>query len=121
MNHQIIITPAGEKMAILPLADLAALQDALDAAHAANAMSAIARGEMETLTSEEVAAGLSAPTPLAFWREKRGLTQKELGKAAGISQSYVAALEQGARKGDPSLFKRLATTLRTRMEDIVED
>ena len=120
MTYQIITTPAGEKLAILPLSELAALQDALDAAEAANAMAAIACGEMETLTGEEIVAGLAAPTPLAFWREKRGLTQKDLGTAAGIGQSYVAALEQGARKGDPALFKRLASALRVRMEDIVE-
>ena len=76
--------------------------------------------ELKDLSPTPFVAGLAAPTPLAFWREKRGLTQKDLGTAAGIGQSYVAALEQGARKGDPALFKRLASALRVRMEDIVE-
>ena len=121
MTHQIITTPAGERLAILPAAELAALQDALDAAEAAIAMGAIKRGEMETLTSEEVIAGLAAPTPLAFWREKRGMTQKQLGLAAGIGQSYIAGLEKGVRRGDPALFKRLAAALKVKMEDIVAD
>ena len=64
---------------------------------------------------------LAAPTPLAFWRKKRGMTQASLGEAVGISQSYVASLETGDRKGDPSLFKRLADALKVKMEDIVAD
>ena len=42
------------------------------------------------------------------------------GAAAGVTQSYIAALEAGARKGDPALFKRLAGALGARMEDLVD-
>jgi hypothetical protein len=33
----------------------------------------------------------------------------------------MAELEAGKRKGDPALFRRLATSLRVRMEDLVPD
>ena len=70
---------------------------------------------------DEVLCALDAATPLAFWREKRGMTQKALGAAAGVGQSYIASLESGARKGDPALFKRLAQALRVRIEDLIAD
>ncbi len=50
-----------------------------------------------------------------------GLTQAALAAAVGISQSYLAGLEAGSRKGDPALFLRLARALSVRMEDIVSD
>ena len=94
---------------------------ARDAANHSATMAAIGRGEIELLTQDEVLRALDAPTPLAFWREKRGMTQKALGAAAGVGQSYVASLESGARKGDPALFKRLAAALKVRIEDLIAD
>lgn len=120
VDHATITTPGGEKLVLMPLAALNALYDELDAARANSTMAALARGEQELLTTEEVKAALLATTPLAFWRKKRGLTQTALAIAVGITQSYVAALEAGDRKGDPGLFLRLAHALNVRMEDLVE-
>ena len=116
---QTITTPTGEKMAILPLSDYEALLDAIDAAQALAEAGAVARGDLETLTSLETAALIEAATPLAFWRGKRGLTQAELAAAVGISQSYVAGLESGARKGDPALFLRLSRALKVPLEHLI--
>ena len=90
------------------------------AARHARSMAALARGDEELLTAAEARALAEAPTPLAFWRRKRVLTQAAPGKAAGVTQNYIAALESGARKGDPALFKRMAAGLGVRMEDLVE-
>lgn len=116
---QTITTPNGEKMAILPLSDYEALLDAIDSAQALAEAGAVARGETETLTSQETAALIDAATPLAFWRVKRAMTQADLAKSVGISQSYVAGLEGGARKGDPILYLRLARALRVPLEQLV--
>ena len=97
------------------------VEAALDVAAYDAAKAELAASDGETLTSEEMKALLGAATPLAFWRGKRGLTQAQLARAADISQSYVAGLESGARRGEPALFKRLAAALRVRMEDIVGD
>jgi Helix-turn-helix len=64
----------------------------IDAAHEV-IMAAVARGEQELAAEETVA----APTPLAFWRVRRGLTQKQPSQTAGVSQSYIAGLEAGRR------------------------
>lgn len=121
MTIQTIKTSAGETLVILPLNEYEALEEAADAARHTTVMAKLRRGESETLTSKEVKALLAAPTPLAFWRRKRGLTQSALAKRASISQSYLASLEAGKRKGDPALVKRLARALALRMEDLVAD
>jgi DNA-binding XRE family transcriptional regulator len=121
MTHTIVTTPGGEELVLLPKAEFESMRDALDAAAHARAMADVAAGVMETLSAEEVAQALAEPTPLAFRRKRRGLTQKALAAAAGISQSYLAGLEAGDRKGDPALFLRLARALSCRMEDLVEE
>ncbi|MBV9114164.1 MAG: helix-turn-helix transcriptional regulator [Hyphomicrobiales bacterium] len=121
MTIQTIKTAAGETLVILPLDEYEALEDAVDAARHVTVMAKLARGESEALTSKEVRTLLAAPTPLAFWRRKRGFTQSALAKRAEISQSYLASLEAGKRKGDPALVKRLARALTLRMEDLVAD
>jgi DNA-binding XRE family transcriptional regulator len=118
---QKITTPQGETLIILPLADYQALLDAADVAGAKAAMGAVARGEIELLTADEAMALVDAPTPLAFWRKKRGLTQAALAAATSISQNYLSGLESGTRKGDPLHFKKLAAALRLRMEDLVAE
>ncbi|HLW91606.1 MAG TPA: helix-turn-helix transcriptional regulator [Roseiarcus sp.] len=123
MKHTFLKTPAGEELVLIARADFEALraaaEDAGDAALHAKTKASLARGEQTALSAEEVKAALAAPTPLAFWRGKRGLTQKALAERAGVSQSYVADLEAGRRKGAPALFKRLAAALSLRMEDLV--
>ena len=49
------------------------------------------------------------------------MTQVQLAKAVGISQSYLAGLETGVRKGDATLIKRLSGVLRLPMEDLVSE
>jgi DNA-binding XRE family transcriptional regulator len=40
---------------------------------------------------------------LKAMRDKRGLTQRQLGHDLGVSQNYIPAIEVGARKSDPKL------------------
>ena len=121
MKHTIVVTPSGEELVLLARTDFDAMRERIDAAAHEATMAAVARGEQDLLTAEETVAALDAPTPLAFWRLKRGLTQKQLSQAVGVSQSYIADLEVGRRRGDAALVKRLARALRLRMEDLVAD
>jgi DNA-binding XRE family transcriptional regulator len=116
---QFIKSSSGETLVVLAEDDYEALLDAADAAHARKTMDAVRRGEMPVFTSEEVDEALKHPTPLSFWRANRGLTQVALAKRVGISQSYLAGLEKGKRKGDPALFLKLARALGVPMEALV--
>jgi DNA-binding XRE family transcriptional regulator len=119
MNHTLIRTPHGEEMVLLSKADFDAMQDALQIARHDRTMADIAAGRQEWLSADDVERSLSEPTPLAFWRKKRGVTQTALSATVGISKSYMSGLESGNRKGDPALLLRLARALQVRMEDLV--
>lgn len=117
MSFQTIKTPAGETLVVLPLDEFEDLRDAADYAKA----QAARRPDEELLNADEALAYAEAPTPLHFWRRKRGFTQAQLAERVGISQNYVASLEAGDRKGDPSLFKKFAGVLHVPMEQLVAD
>lgn len=121
MSHTLLTTSDGEEMVLLPRRDYDAMRDALDAVRHARAMADVTAGRIETLSQAEVVAALAEATPLAFWRKKRSLTQRGLASQAGISQSYLSELENGHRRGDPALYRRLARLLDVRMEDIVAE
>jgi ribosome-binding protein aMBF1 (putative translation factor) len=117
----IITTPKGERLAILPFEEYRRLIAESEAREVAEKLARARAGEEETLSLEDAEAMLSSKSKLAFWRKKRGLSQGDLAARAGISQSYLAGLEASDRAGKPPLIKRLAHALVVRMEDIVED
>lgn len=48
---------------------------------------------------------------LREWRERRGLTQKELGRSSGVWAETISALERGEREARPSTARKLAEGL----------
>jgi DNA-binding XRE family transcriptional regulator len=86
-----------------------------DARDHAVAMREVAAGAMELLSEAELDAYLAAPTPLAFWRRRRGLTQAALGAEVGASQPFLAQIEAGRREGGVHLYARLAEALTARL------
>lgn len=116
-------TPSGEDIVILPAADYELLmelaEDAVDVRNAERALAEIAAGKGELLTHDEVLQLLDAPSPLAFWRRRRGLTQAALAQAVGVSQAYLAQIEGAKRTGEVGLYGRLANKLDVEMEDLL--
>jgi DNA-binding XRE family transcriptional regulator len=115
MSAKLITTPGGEKLAILPAEEYEDMRDALT--HA-TAMADYRAGREEALTLEEVDALLAAPTPLALWRAKRGLTQAALAKAARTTQPHIADLESGKHSGSLDLMARIAKALQVKIDDL---
>ena len=64
---------------------------------------------------------LAEPTPLAFWRKKRGRTQAQLAAAIGVSQNFLSDLERGKVKGDVTLYGRLARSLGVLIDDLAPE
>ena len=93
--------------------------DLIDARDHAQAMREIVSGAMETLTAAEVKTYLVAPTPLAFWRKQRGLTQAALAAAVGITQPYLAQIEHDKRSPDVKNYAKLAKALGVLIDDLV--
>lgn len=117
MDGRSLITPKGEELVVLSREEY---EDLVDAREHAVAMAAHARGEDPGLTDAEMDAYLAAPTPLAYWRKRRDLTQAKLAAAARISQPYLAQLESGRRaSADIAVYGRLARRLGVRIEDLI--
>ena len=111
-------TPGGEEFAILPRRDLEALSAALK--HT-KALADHRSGRDPGLSAKKMRALLAAPTPLAFWRRERGLTQVALARRAGVTQNYLSDLETGKREGRVAHWRALSKALDLPLEDLLSD
>ncbi len=118
MNVQIIKKGDRAEYAVLPYATyLRLLAMAENAADIRSFDEAIARDE-ETLPHAMVARLVNGESPIAVWREHRGLTQQALAKSAGITKSYLSQIESGRRPGSVRVLKSLARALRLDVDDL---
>lgn len=109
-------TPGGEELVVMTREEFDSLKDV---AVAATRSRELAAGDEELLTAEEVKSLLKAPTPLAFWRKKRRLTQTMLAGDVGVSQNFLSDVERGKAVGDVVLYAKLARLLGISIEDLV--
>lgn len=109
-------TPGGEELVVMTREEFDSLKDV---AVAATRSRELAAGDEELLTVEEVKSLLKAPTPLAFWRKKRRLTQTMLAGDVGVSQNFLSDVERGKAVGDVVLYAKLARLLGISIEDLV--
>ena len=115
---QIIRTPGGEELVVLPLADYEALLDRADhETEDANDI-AIYDARKAELTADGVvlppevsAAILRGDSRLKAIRHWRDETQMHLSFKTDISQGYLSDLESGRRTGTPETVAKLAQAL----------
>ena len=93
---------------------LGALEDASDRA----AIRASKRDRPDALPSALVSRLLAGESPVRIWREHRGLTGHKLAKEAGVSPSYLHAIETGEKPGSAKTLKALAGALRVDLGDL---
>ena len=119
-----IVEIAGQKMAMLPIADYQRLLDlAEDKTDMLAAMQAEQRrrdGEeyLPAALVDEILAGGSA---LRAWRKYRSLSLEELAQATGTHASTLSSIENGARQGRPALWRALASALSVSTDDILPE
>jgi DNA-binding XRE family transcriptional regulator len=82
------------------------------------AKEALARGE-ELIPGEVTYAILDGEHPVRVWREYRGMTQRELAEATGISMAYLSQIETGKRKGSTEVLVKISSALHVALDDIV--
>ena len=118
----IITTPSGDRLAILPLADYERLRDAAeDAAEVFaydRARAALSSGADELVPAAVADRLLSGEQPIRVWREYRGLSARELADAADIAPAYLSQIETGKRDGSFETIKRIAAALRIDIDDL---
>lgn len=123
MTAQIIKTPAGEELAILPRADydrlVARAEDASDIRAGAEARARITAGADELVPLDIAGRLLEGESPVRVWREHRGMTMAALAGAAGISAAYLSQIEGGKREGTLSTMAAVAKALRVSLDDLI--
>jgi DNA-binding XRE family transcriptional regulator len=117
-----IVEIAGEKMAILPVAEYERLielaEDQADLAAAERAEQRRLAGE-EYVPFELVHAIVDGANALKVWREYRGMTQRQLAEMAGCRFATISELENGKAQGKPATWRKLAAALEVELDDIL--
>lgn len=122
-SPQIIRTPGGEELVVLPRSEYDALleradhvdQDADDVAVYDARKAELASGGV-VLPSEVSAAMLWGESQLKAIRNWRDETQMHLAFKTGIGQGYLSDLESGRRMGTPETIAKLAQALNVPVE-----
>jgi mRNA interferase RelE/StbE len=97
------------------LEDIAAIEERL--AHEEKVGKEVARRDY--LTGDEMKRILDDESPVKVWREKRGLTQRELAEQAGVSPSYLAEIETCKKPGSAAALRKLSRVLAIPMENLL--
>ena len=117
MTVQMIKTPGGEELVILPKAEYDALvqaaqdaeEDATDiAAYDAAKADAAGSDRLPFEVSQLILKGASLLKALRLWRDE---TQMHMAFKTGISQGFISDLENGRRNMTPEVAQKLATVL----------
>jgi DNA-binding XRE family transcriptional regulator len=114
---QIIKTPTGEEMVVLPKAEYDALLSQLDELEedADNRAIYDARkaelGGVPPLPSDVSSAMLRGDRLLKALREWKGMTQSSLAKSSGVSQGFLSDIESGKRVASADTLARIANAL----------
>ena len=120
---QVIATPGGERMVVIPLADYEqlcqAVEDLDDIRAYDTAKQRLAAGQDEFIPAEFAERILDGESPLRVWREYRGISIKELAARAAISAAYLSQIEGGSRNGSLATMKALATALSLELDDLI--
>jgi DNA-binding XRE family transcriptional regulator len=119
-----ILEIAGQKMAVLPVADYERLvdiaEDRSDVVAAARSAERREAGE-EYVPAEVIDAILAGQSPLRVWRRHRGLTLEQLVHTTGARHATLSDIENGKAQGKPALWKALANALNVSVDDILPD
>lgn len=123
MSVQIITSPTGERLVVLPEAEyetlVEAAEDAADIAAFEEFKKRLAAGEEELIPSEMVMRMVAGESPVRVWREHRSLTMAALAERAGIAQPYLSQIETGKRDGTVATMKKLARALDLTVDDLI--
>jgi DNA-binding XRE family transcriptional regulator len=117
-----IIDIAGQKMAMLPVADY---QRLIDLAETQQDIAAASNAERRRLDGEEyipssvvdhICDGASA---LRVWRKYRGLSGEQLAKAIGVTRMQISRMETREQAGSVRSWRAAAEALNVTIDDIM--
>ncbi|MEQ1900832.1 MAG: helix-turn-helix transcriptional regulator [Devosia sp.] len=116
---QKIVTPGGETLVVVPLAEYEALVDAADIESANRIKARVTAGLDEVVPAALVYRISDGENPVRVWREYRGLAAGDLAAKAGISAAYLSEIETGKKTGGVETLRKLANILKLDIDDLV--
>ncbi|MBL8577435.1 MAG: helix-turn-helix transcriptional regulator [Mesorhizobium sp.] len=123
MGEQVITTPSGERLVVLPEAEFLAMREALedreDVAAVRDFERRLAAGDEEMIPAEFANRILDGENKVRVWRSCRGLSARDLAAATGLSAPYISEIESGKKDGSVSAMKKIADALGVDIDDIV--
>jgi DNA-binding XRE family transcriptional regulator len=118
----IITTPSGDRMVIIPIEEydrlVEAAEDAAELRDVNEIKRRLAAGEEELIPAEVVSRIIGGENKIRVWREYRGMSGKELAERTGLAAPYISQLETGNREGTIETFKKIAAALNLDIDDI---
>lgn len=118
-------TPSGEAIVILPEAEFERLrelaEDTLDARLLDESEQRLAAGSENLLSEDDLDSLRRAPSPLAFWRVRRGIASDTLAQRCAVEPGRLTAIERGEVTAEPALYQRLARALDVDVEDLAPE
>jgi len=122
MTVQTIVTPAGERLVVLPEADFIRMRDAAemasDVAAYDEALRELAAGEDEIVPGAVADRLFAGENKIRVWREHRGLSAAALCEAVGIAKGYLSQIETGKREGSLDTLRKIAAALALSLDDL---
>ncbi len=123
MSKQIITTPAGDRLIVVPEADYDRLVELAEMAEDViaydEAKRKLAKGDDELVPAEIADRLTSGENPIRVWRDYRGLSASALAEKAGITQPFLSQIEGGKREGTVTTLRRIAEALSVAIDDLV--
>ncbi len=118
IKPQIIEHKGKPAFVVVPFDEWVRLQEIIEDAEDEAAIRAFREQPEETFPAEVVRKLVDGKNPVAVFREYRGLTQRALAEAAGITQMYVSQIETGSRKGTVKVLRQIADALKVDLDDV---
>lgn len=117
-----VLEIAGQKMAMLPMADYERLLEIAEDQADINAAIAAEKRRLEGeeyVPAELVYRIMDGESALKVWRQYRGLTLAALAQKSGTHHSMLSRVESGQLQGRPAMWRKLAEVLKVTIEDIL--
>ncbi len=120
MTAQIIKQDDKPEWAVIPYEEYLALLEKAEMLNDIEAYDRAIADNGENIPHEIVKKLVEGENPIKVWRAYRGLTQHDLAGKTGLSQSYLAMMERGERKGTVKALKLLAKALEVDIDDLID-
>ena len=122
MTVQKIVTPEGETLVVLPLAEYERLREAADdledVVAGDKARAEIAAGRDELVPAAMLDRLLDGENAVRVWRQHRGMNARQLAAAAGLSAAYLSEIETGRKAPGLAALRKLAVALQVDLDDL---